>query len=158
MNKTYYTENIKSYENNKFIYYRENVCFNYKQIAMCYNVATPQIWKDIFKVNSLDDIIKNIKYINENNVIKSGHGNIGWCIDQKTLYYKVLDWDKITKDFVCLKENQTKFNRLDRNTFDISDVNIRENITLGKYTDYHCYRPMSKYSKVNWEIYNLLRN
>lgn len=156
MNKTYYTENIKSYENNKFIYYRENVCFNYKQIAMCYNVATPQIWKDIFKVNSLDDIIKNIKYINENNVIKSGHGNIGWCIDQKTLYYKVLDWDKITKGFVCLKEKQTQFKRLDRNTFEISNVNIRENITSGKYTDYHCYRPMSKYSKINWEIFDLL--
>jgi hypothetical protein len=28
MNRTYYTENIKSYNNNKFIYYRENICFN----------------------------------------------------------------------------------------------------------------------------------
>ena len=51
MNRTYYTENIKSYSNDKFIYYRENVCFNTSQIAMCYNIATSKVWKEIFKVN-----------------------------------------------------------------------------------------------------------
>ena len=52
MNRTYYTENIKSFDNNKFIYFRENVLFEHKQLAMCYNVAVPKIWKDIFKINS----------------------------------------------------------------------------------------------------------
>ena len=50
----------------------------------------------------------------------------------------------------------TGFNRLNRTKFNISDKNIRDNITKGNYSDYHCYRPMSKYSDVNWEIYNLL--
>ena len=53
-------------------------------------------------------------------------------------------------------ETQTQFNRLNRSTFSLSDVNIRQNITAGKYTDYHCCRPMSKYFDINWEIYNLL--
>jgi hypothetical protein len=61
MNRTYYTENIRPYDNNKFIYLRDNVCFEYKQIAMCYNVATPSIWRDIFNIHSIDDIRATIK-------------------------------------------------------------------------------------------------
>ena len=38
----------------------------------------------------------------------------------------------------------------------IKDDTIKKNITDGKYTDYHCYRPMSKYFDTNWEIYKLL--
>ena len=156
MNSTYYTKNIVEFDNNKFIYYRDNVCFEFKEIAMCYNVATPIIWKDIFKVFSIDDIANVIKETFIKNTIKEGHGNTGWCTDQITLYNKIMEWNKKTNNFICLNEKQTLFKRLDRNTFDISNVNVRENITSGKYTDYHCYRPMSQYSKINWEIFNLL--
>lgn len=158
MNNAYYTENIIEYDNTKFIYYRGNVCFNFKQIAMCYNVATPQIWKDIFKINSIDDIVIYIKKITDKNSIQEGHGNIGWSIDQETLYNKVTEWNKITNNFVCLNETRTGFKRLDRNRFNLSDINIKQNITNGYYSDYHCYRPMSKYFDINWEIYNLLPN
>ena len=67
MNNTYYTENIKPYDSDKFIYYRDNICFEDKQIAMCYNVATPKVWSDIFKINSLTDIITTIKLVSSNN-------------------------------------------------------------------------------------------
>lgn len=156
MNKTYYTKNIMEYDNNKFIYYRGNVCLQSKQIAMCYNVATPEIWKDIFKINSLNDIVNYIKNISDNNTIKEGHGNSGWCIDQITLYNKVTEWNKKTNNFVRLNELQTGFMRLNRNVSDISDLNIIKKITACIYTDYHCYRPMSKYADINWKIYNLL--
>jgi len=52
--------------------------------------------------------------------------------------------------------NEKRCKRLDRDTFNINDNTIRNNIILGKYTDYHCYRPMSKYSQINYEIYKLL--
>lgn len=156
MNKIYYTENIKEFDNDKFIYYRENVCLSSRQIAMCYNVATPQIWKDIFKVNSVDDIVSFIKNISDNNIIKEGHGNTGWLIDQHTLYNKVMEWNKDTNNFIKLNETQTQFNRLNRGSFSVSNINTRQNIIAGKYTDYHCCRPMSTYSDLNWEIYNLL--
>jgi hypothetical protein len=154
MNLTYYTENIKSYDNNKFIYYRENICFNYKQIAMCYNVATPKIWRDIFEINSLEDIITTIQDVHYDNIIKEGHGNVGWSIDQLTLYDKVINWNKKTNNFICLKENETKFKRLSRNDFNINNNFIKTNIINGKYTDYHCFRPMRK--QMHDEIYNLL--
>ena len=64
-------------------------------------------------------------------------------------------WNKNTNNFIRLKENKTKFKRLNRN-FNISNTNIIKNITAGNYSDYHCYRPMNKYSDKNWKIYNLL--
>jgi hypothetical protein len=156
MNNTYYTKNILEYDNSKFIYYRDYICNDYAQIAMCYNVATPQIWKDIFNINSIDDIINYIKNVSNSNTIIEGHGNIGWSIDQNTLYNKVLEWDKTTNNFIRLNENITGFNRLDRIYFNILDDNIIKNITEGNYTDYHCHRPMSEYSNINWKIYELL--
>jgi len=114
MNKSYYTKNIINYDNNKFIYYRDHKCNNINQIAMCYNVATPKIWKEIFKINSTNDIINYIKNISDNNVIENGHGKAGWCIDQVTLYNEVNNWNKNTNNFIRLNEKQTGFNRLDR--------------------------------------------
>ena len=156
MNKTYYTENIIEYDNNKFIYYRDSIAFNFKQIAMCYNIATPEIWKDIFKINSLDDIVNYIKDVSDKTIIKEGHGNTGWCTDQITLYNKVSEWKKKTNNFIQLDEKKTGFRRLERNAFNISDVNKSKDITNGIYTDYHCRRPMSKHSEINWKIYDLL--
>ena len=156
MNKTYYTKNIMEYDINKFIYYRGNVCLQSNEIAMCYNVATPEIWKDIFKINSLNDIVNYIKNISDNKTIKQKSRKSSWCIDQITLYNKVTEWNKKTNNFVRVNELQTGFNRLNRNAFDISHPNIIKQITECIYTDYHCYRPMSKYADINWKIYNLL--
>jgi len=157
MNRTYYTEHIKQIDNDKFIYLRDKVCFECNQIAMCYNIATPDIWRDVFGINSIDDI-KNIIYnIYKNNDIKEGHGNSGWSIDQQDLYKRVMYWNDKTHNLVCISEDITKFNRLDRSKFfDINDDYIRKNIINGLYSDYHCYRPMSIYSDINYDIYNLL--
>jgi len=146
MNRSYYTENIKSFDNSKFIYLRENICFEYNQLAMCYNVAVPKIWKEIFEITSVEDIRNRIETIGR---------HVEWCTDQVVLYKKVMEWNNKTNNLICLKENSTGFKRLDRNTFGLNNI-IKENISKGVYSDYHCYRPMSEFSKINYEIYNLL--
>lgn len=156
MNRTYYTEHIKEYENNKFIYLRDKICFEYNEIAMCYNVATPNTWKDIFEINSIEDIKNKLIEVYTNNDIRSGQGNIGWGTDQQDLYKKVMSWNNKTHNFIAINESITKFNRLDRNTFDINNNNLKKDISNELYTDYHCYRPMSLYSDINYTIYNLL--
>ena len=157
MNKTYYTDNIKTIKNDKFVYYRERVCFDQKQIAMCYNVATPKIWKEIFQLNTLEDIKTEIKNIFQSNTIKEGHGNTGWATDQIILYKKIMDWNKKTNNFICLKENETKFKRLDRLHFHCFNDTIKNNIINGVYTDYHMYRPMSRNSQINNLIFDLIQ-
>jgi hypothetical protein len=157
MNRTYYTENIKEYDNNKFIYLRENVCFNQMQIAMCYNVAHANIWKSIFGINSVEDIRDRIKTVSKNNLIREGHGNVGWSIDQCDLYKNVMKWNRETNNLVCINEEKAKFKRLDRGKdVDLSNEILKKNIRDGIYSDYHCERPMSKHSKTNYEIYDLL--
>ncbi len=156
MNRTYYTEHVKEYDNTKFIYLRENICFEYDQIAICYNIATSEIWKDIFNMSSINDIreflLKRFKEIE----YKEGHGNTGWCTDQIDLYSNVFKWNMRTNNLICLDEKKTKFNRLDRNTFNINDIIIRHNIKNGVYSDYHCFRPMKEYEEVNNFIFDLL--
>ena len=155
MNKTYYTESIKPYDNNKFIYLRENLLSYKKQIAICYNVASPHIWQEIFQISSLNDIINRLKSIFQNNTIIEGHANKGWSIDQKKLYKKVMKWNVKTNNFIRMKEKI--FHRLDRiKKWDINDKNERDRISNNFYIDYHCLRPMSKYYEINNTIYDLL--
>lgn len=157
MNKHYYIRNIENIENDKFIYLR-NVCIDdWNQIAMCYNVALNKTWGDIFKISNVGDIKKRLLDVYKNINYINGHGNSGWCSDQIDLYKYVFKWDKLTKKFIRLDDKTTGFSRLDRKKFSLDDPVIRKNISEGLYSDYHCYRPMKKYSKLNYEIYNLLQ-
>lgn len=145
MNRTYYTENIKSYDNTKFIYYGEPPRID-KQIFMCYNVAVPGVWRDIFGIHSVDDMRDHIKNVPD----------VMWFTDQLVLYEKVMEWHGRTKNFVSLKGSDTGYKRLDRNTFHLGNENLRRAITDGLFSDYHCYRPMSTYGAINYEIFKLL--
>jgi len=60
-----------------------------------------------------------------------------------------------TPEMFCLRK--TGFSRLDRKKFSLDDPVIRKKISKGLYSDYHCYRPMSEYSNINYAIYNLLQ-
>ena len=124
-------------------------------------MSTSKVYQIRYNTVSKDDterwrLIENGNEITVSNIIIDGHNNSGWSIDQITLYDKVKKWNEKTKNFIQLDESITGFNRLDRNTFDINDYNIRKNIVSGKYTDYHCFYPMTNYSQLNYEIYNLL--
>ena len=157
MNKTYYTVNIEKHDNDKFIYFRENICLDFNQISMCYNVALPKIWSDIFSIKSIDDINNRLKDVFRKNTILEGIKNKGWGIDQVHLYSYVINWNNKTNNFVCLNEKETKFNRLNRHTFNINNFDeIGKKIKKGKFTDYHCYRPFNKYKKINNLILSLL--
>ena len=67
-----------------------------------------------------------------------------------------INWNNKTNNLIRLNEKETLFNRLDRSYLNSMNDNIKKNIIAGKYSDYHCLRPNTKYLKINWEIYNLL--
>jgi len=155
MNSTYYTKNIESFDNNKFIYYR-NVCLNQKEIAMCYNIAHSDTWKDIFNIYTEKDILDRIAYINSTINYDGNHGGSGWNTDQRYFYNNITMWSKYNSDFVYLFDNKTGYNRLDRHeNFKITD---KDNIINEMYTDYHALRPYSTYANINNEIIDLLPN
>lgn len=155
MNSTYYTENIKNINDDKFIYYRDALIYQYKEIAMCYNIALNKTWKDVFNINNVEDIKQRIINVNNNINYVEGHGTNGWTTDQTDLYKYIINWNKKTNNFVFLDDKKTGYNRLDRGTFNLDDNEISK-IKNGFYTDYHCYRPYKQYKQINDAILDLL--
>ena len=107
MNNKYYTKNIKNYDNNKFVYFRDHILLDKNQIIICYNVALPSTWQDIFKIYTTEDIRITIKNIYNKKKIIEGHGNKGWNTDQKELYTNVMKWNNHTKNLICIDETKS---------------------------------------------------
>ena len=155
MNRIYFIENIKNISDDNFVVFRDNL-LKKKQISICYSIATSKVWSNIFNIQTIKDINNElIKHFIES---KYGinHRKKWWPTDQKQLYLYVTKWNNKTKKCIFLNDRSTNFLRLDRKRFNINDQEIQNNIKLGKYCDYHCFRPYEKFRKVNEEIYNLL--
>ena len=153
INRVFFTKNIENIPNNKWINLRDWKTSN--QICMCWQVATPNTWKQVFNINNIQDIKKKLQHINSK-INYSGTSSSAWFTDQIFLYKNVMEWNKKTNNYIFLKDKDTQFRRLGRFKLDINNQNIKKNIQNGYYSDYHSLRPMSQYSHINWEIYNLL--
>ena len=137
-------KSIENINNDKFISYRK-LEDKWKQIAICYNIATPKIWGNIFNINTITDV--------ENVLIKEFKKNIKWTTDQIRLFEIIKEWDKIFNNHIFL---DNKCNRLDRSKFNIISNSIIHNIKMGVYTDYHMHRPYSNYKDLINKVVNHL--
>lgn len=155
MNSRYYSDNIKEISGDKFVYYRD-VLLRHGQIAMCYNVAVPEVWKSIFNVNTINGIIEHLTKTFKDITYDNTHGGQGWSKDQLDLFKYVMEWNKKTNNFVSLKDSSTGFKRLDRVEFSSITPFIEKNIKNGFYSDYHMHRPYSSNKKLIDTIIELL--
>ena len=57
MNPSYYCNGLDIFSKDDFIYYRY---IDGNQIYMCYNAAHPSVWKKVFNVDSVENIIQKI--------------------------------------------------------------------------------------------------
>jgi len=148
MNRKYYVNNIEEIPNNKFVYYRD-VLLDIKEIAMCYNVATPKIWSEIFGINNLQDIKTYLKKTYSRIEYDGLHGGAGWNTDQLDLFAQVMSWNTKTGNFISLRDEQTGYQRLDR--IAMPEMNNKElkKIKGGHYSDYHAMRPYGKFQDIN---------
>ena len=64
-----------------------------------------------------------------------------------------MKWNKKTGNYICLKDCDTKFKRLNRRHFNQS---VKEVIKQGKYSDYHAPRPYHSHKKKILEVYDSL--
>ncbi len=161
MNKSYYFDNIKNYDNKKFIVYRDCIS-EHKQYPICFCLATSNVWKDIFNINSIDDIITTLKIWYTSDYKISDPYSIGWATDQLKLYKYVNEWNKKTlsskkSNLILLKDENTNFNRLDRLNLEKDNLNIsniKEDIKNNKYSDFHLPRPYEKHKNLINELLN----
>lgn len=160
MNRSYYIEPIKDITKDKFVTYRD-VLINIQEYPMCYNVATPDIWKKVFHVNCLEDVINGLRlWYNHSNYAKTNPSLKGICnFDQKILYKKLQDFHRTTNNLVVLNDSICKYNRYDRihKLFNKDGSLIHHNEVINlKYHDYHCLRPYVKYKQYNDAITKVL--
>jgi hypothetical protein len=157
MNKKYYIDPIKNIDDDKFVCYRQLECVGKNEMVICYNIAHPNTWKDIFSIKTIDDIKFTLQEILYNNTEYVGHKDMPyWITDQLYLYNCSMRWSNNNNErLIILNDNFTNFKRLDRHRFPDQNTLIY-NIKNGFYTDYHMYRPYDKYKELNDKIVELL--
>ena len=148
MNKDFFSKNIEDIPNTKWVNLRDWV-YN-KEICMMWQIASSATWREVFSISNLDEIKERLIEVNKNINYENKHGGRGWNKDQLDLYKYVMNWKNKESNYVVLKDSDTKFNRLNRGSFNSDDLLI-SNIK-GKYSDYHCLRPMATYKDINYRI------
>jgi hypothetical protein len=155
MSSTYYTKNIENVADDAFVYFRDG-CTAANELAMCYSVAAPKTWMEIFRIYGIQQAEERL----EDLFNLMDHYEIagrGWNTDQTDLFQYVTQWNQTTKRFVALNDAGTGFQRLCRSTFykwknDLDQ--LKKDVAAGKYSDYHCLRPYHEYKE--WNDYILM--
>jgi hypothetical protein len=155
MNRFYYENSIINIDKTKFITFKDQF-INIKEFQICYNIALPKVWSEVFSINNINDI--NNKLIKEFNNLNSYelHNGKGWIRDQLALFEYLVEWTKNSNNLVILNDKFTNFNRLDRSDNIVLNEKLKNEIKKGYYSDYHMKRPFKKYININTLIYNLL--
>jgi hypothetical protein len=151
LNKKYYVDNVKNFKDDNFVIYR-NVISEYNQYPICFCLANSKTWKDIFKINNIEDIYKTItKWFSlYDNYQLSSPFSLAWACDQLELFHYVNIW-KFQDKVIKLTDEKTNFKRLDRSEI----INIQYNPSYYKnliesqtYSDFHLPRPLVKYQEI----------
>jgi hypothetical protein len=115
------------------------------QIAICYNVARANVWRSIFNIHSVDDIVSFFE-TNVTSATDGQHGGSGWYTDQEILYRHCMAWQQKGGSVVFLKDNQTHFHRLDHFHHNYNIPQFIHMITQNYYADCHLYAHMCTWS------------
>jgi hypothetical protein len=157
LNKTYYVDNIKDFDEDSFVIYR-NVLEDIKQYPICFCAANSKIWKEIFNINTEEDIRTTLKQwylqLPENDYKISSPYSFGWAMDQLQLFYNVNKWGK---NIIKLNDTESGFKRLDRMNINYIDNNIKKikyEIKLNIYSDFHLPKPYINYKNILDNIFN----
>jgi hypothetical protein len=150
MNRSYYENYISSLSDDMFIAYRD-VCLP-GEIPMCYNIAHPSIWRAVFGEKSDEETLKEWY----NPIYDGKHGGKGWNTDQIILIKKYNEYSGSKR---ILNDKITGFRRLDRGSRVFSNMDaLKNDISSGVYSDYHCWRPYSAYKDINDSIIQSLNS
>lgn len=144
MNRYYYEQPIAEISPDTFVAYRDEMYP--REIAMCYNVATPSVWASMFQGETLETMYKRQVY-------DGSHGGAGWNTDQLVLVKQFLQY---SGKKTLLNDSVTRFRRLDRISREVYDPAVFERIRSGLFSDYHCLRPYSDHQAINEAFVNAL--
>lgn len=150
LNNDFFSKTIETlHQQNTFCIYR-NVISEYKQYPMCYCAGSSDVWKKIFKINIMNDLIQTLTswYSKDDYAISSASSEM-WAQDQLQLFKSITDIENDDNiNIVKFTDEQTHFTRLDRSQIDSitnNVIEIKSQINEGKYSDFHLPRPFTVY-------------
>lgn len=143
MNRSFYIDPIAKIKTDHFVTYRGGY-------FMCYNIASPSTWSDIFQIKSFDDCLE--KLASSYPADYKGKFRPGWNTDQVLLRKFVKGWDKVSThhDFGIAND---LFARLDRTHGTPQDDATKDKITNLQFSDFHA--SCARAEHVNW-VYDML--
>ncbi len=141
LSKKYFIDNIENFDKNKFYVMTSDnpECLKNKEYQMCYNIAKPEIFKEVLKIDdSWFDFVNKLKNL-----------GLGWTTDQRYLYNMINDYEK-KENIVLMKRGFSGLahNRIDRAIWKYNP----KSVINGDYIDSHLVRPYIEYKN---EIDNL---
>lgn len=145
LSKKYFIDNIQNFDRNKFYVMTSDnpECLRNKEYQMCYNIAKPEIFKEVLKIDdSWFDFVNKLKNL-----------GFGWTTDQRYLYDMVNAYEK-KENIVLMNRGFSGFanNRIDRAQW-VYEPNL---VINGYYIDSHLVRPYKQYKNEVDNLANLL--
>jgi hypothetical protein len=134
-----------------------NVLEHDQQFPICYNVASPSFWREVF--SSTDDFASDLQRATTTSAEYSGdHGGTGWFIDQEFLYQRATAWERDGGKLVRLTDEETGHRRLDRTSSQLRTLVTSPLVARQRWTDYHAYAPSARSRALNtWILFWLSR-
>ena len=114
------------------------------QFPMCYNIASPKIWGEIFPTNLTLELSRIWARIEKD--FDGRRGKRGWYFDQEYLHEKLSTAELRGLRVIKMKDSVTMHRRLDisrRNILLWPLITFR--ILQGSYSDFHLKLPLSKH-------------
>jgi hypothetical protein len=111
-----------------------------KQIYMCYVGATPTVWSELFKIQSMEDIYRTMNAWATQSPADGSHGGLGWCTDQIILYNTVKELQVKNPEKLGLLPWTQSIPRLDRgNPYEWLQWNslLEAKLEGNAYVDFH---------------------
>jgi hypothetical protein len=139
MQDAYFHKGFESFAQNQFVSLR-GIDEEEKQVYICYVGATPQTWRDLFGIQTVQDIRNRMETWSQQAPADGLHGGVGWCTDQQILYVTVKHWQQIYQDRIGLIPWTPSIPRLDRgNPTEWIEYSpqLERNIQQKYYVDFH---------------------
>jgi hypothetical protein len=134
LSRDYFVNSVTDLPDDAFIVYRDRAYGeNDARYPMCYVAAKGSVFKDIFNVDSINDI---------SSIIKVWHSlGLGWSTDELVLHMYLRNWPLYRTN--CIKLGHSVEKRIDRGLWKYDF----ELLSGGGYIDAHCPRPYSAYKE-----------
>lgn len=164
LNKEYFVESIKDIENDKFIFINTTGRQIENEFYICYNIAIPNVWGELFKIKTAEDIKIKLKewYTSIEYSYNDNYRSLckGFHHDQIILK-KTIENNKN----INLKILDKKIRRLSPHKFDYTNKTIAsKSIILNiireikNFDDYHISRQLEFNNRLHEKIKDILLN